>query len=158
MAMLKYLALFARECWLGYAVALGTVGAVSAASGLGPGSTQLANVSMLYLVAVLGVAAAFGSGPAVLASLLAFLSFNFLFVDPRYSFSVADPTEWIVLLGFLITAAVTGQLAAALRRRAEEARQREREAMMLYDLARLMSEIDLSRGLSAVAERLREAL
>src|SRR3972149_6322724 len=116
--------------------------------------THIANVSMLYLIAVLATAVAFGRGPAILASVAAFLTFEFFFVEPYYTFAVTDPEEWIALLVFLATAVITGQLAAYQRRRAEEARQREREAVVLYDIVRLMSGPDLGQALDAVAERL----
>ncbi len=113
---------------------------------------------MLYLIAVLAVAIWCGRIPAIIASVIAFLSFDFFFVEPVHKFTVSDPEEWVALLLFLVTAAVTGQLAAAQRLRAQEAQQREREALILYDVVRLMGEPDLDRALHAVAERLRQEL
>src|SRR5260370_32838574 len=92
-----------------------------------PKAAHTANISMLYLLVVIGTALRFGSRPAVLASLLAFLAFDWFFVQPLHRFTVNDPAEWLALLMFLVTATVTGQLTALLRQRAEEARQRERE-------------------------------
>jgi two-component system, OmpR family, sensor histidine kinase KdpD len=131
---------------------------VSLVIGFVLGQTHIANISMLYLVAVLATAVLFGSGPAVLASVAAFLIFNWFFVEPLHTFTVADPTEWIALLLFLATAAITGQLAASQIRRAEEAKQREREAVVLYDVARLVTEDDLRAALAAIADRLRNEL
>jgi len=68
---------------------------------------------------------------------------------------VSDPEEWVSLLFFLLTAMVTGQLAAGQRERAHEAQQREREAVVLYDVVRLLGEGNLDQVLGAVAERLR---
>src|SRR5439155_24051768 len=113
------------------------------------------NISMLYLIAVLATASAFGRGPAVLASVGAFLTFNWFFVEPRFTLVVSDPEEWVALLLFLLTAGITGQLAAGQRRGAQEARQREREAVVLYDIARLTAEPEIEPALHAVAERLR---
>ncbi len=149
---------YVRLHWRGYLAAVAAVALVSGVIGLVFAQVRIANLSMLYLTAVLAVAVAFGSGPAVLASVLAFLTFDFFFVTPRYTFTVADPEEWISLLLFLLIAIITGQLAADQRRRAQEARQREREAVVLYDVARIMSEPDLDQALSAVAERLRREL
>jgi two-component system sensor histidine kinase KdpD len=70
---------------------------------------------MLYLLVVLGLAGTIGWIPAVLAALLAFLAFNFFFVEPLHTLHVADPQELLALGILLITAMVTGQLAAALR-------------------------------------------
>jgi two-component system sensor histidine kinase KdpD len=118
-----------------------------------------ASISMLYLLAVLGTATVFGRGPAVAAAVLAVLAFNFFFVDPVHTFVVDDPNEWFNLLLLLATAIVTGSLAAELRRRADEAHQREREALALYALAQLIeAENDPGEALPAVAERLRAEL
>jgi two-component system sensor histidine kinase KdpD len=94
----------------------------------------------------------------VVASVAAFLTFDWFFVEPYHTFTVADPEEWISLLFFLLVATLTGQLAADQRRRAQEAAQREREAVVLYDVVRLMSEPDLEVAVATVAERLRDEL
>ncbi len=148
----------ARAGWLGYGVALGSVALVSVLIALVLGRMPIANVSMLYLIAVLAVAVAFGSWPAVVASVAAFLAFDFFFVEPFHTFTVADPEEWVSLLLFLITATVTGQLAAGQRRRAHEAEAREHEAVVLYDVMRLMAEPEVGQALRDVAERLRQEL
>ena len=142
----------------GYAAGLAAVLLVSLVIGFVLGQTHIANISMLYLIAVLVTAVLFGSGPAVVASVAAFLIFNWFFVEPLHTFTVADPTEWIALLLFLATAVITGQLAASQIRRAEEAKQREREAVVLYDVARLVTEDDLRAALASIADRLRNEL
>jgi len=143
---------------LGYAAALAAVAVVSLFIGLVLGQVNLANSSMLYLLAVMATAVAFGRGPAIFASFIAFLVFDWFFVQPIHQFRVSDPGEWISLLFFLLTATVTGQLAAGQRQRAQEAQQREREAVVLYDVVRLLGEGDLDHVLGAVAERLRREL
>jgi two-component system sensor histidine kinase KdpD len=65
-----------RAPWLGYVAALGAVALVSGAIGVILGRIHIANISMLYLIAVLATAIAFGRGPAVLASVAAFLTFD----------------------------------------------------------------------------------
>ncbi len=142
----------------GYAAALAAVALVSGCLGLLTDRVNTDNLSMLYLIPVLAVATAFGSGPAVLASMAAFLTFNWFFIQPLYTLNVADPQQWLALLLFLLTSVVTGQLAAGQRSRARQAQRRERDAMVLYDVARLMSEPDLSQALHAVAEKLRQEL
>jgi two-component system sensor histidine kinase KdpD len=113
---------------------------------------------MLYLVAVLVVAVAFGRGPAILASLLAFFTFDWFFVPPTHQLVVADAEELFSLGLFLLTAVVTGTLAARERARAQEARSREREATVLFEAALLMGEPDLGRALAGVTEHFRVAL
>src|SRR5262249_13865321 len=143
---------------LGYLAALGAVALVTALIALVVGRVPMANVSMFYLIAVLATAVVFGSGPAILASLAALLAFDWFFVDPLFSVTVAKPEEWVSLLLFLVTAVVTGQLAAGQRERAREAREHEREAVVLYDVVRLMSEPNLGQALTGVADRLRHEL
>jgi len=142
----------------GYAFALAAVALVSALIGVVLGGVPLANASMLYLLAVMATALAFGRGPAIFASGSAFLVFDFFFVAPVHQFTVSDPDEWLSLLLFLLTAIVTGQLAAGQRQRAREAQQREREAVVLYDVVRLLGEGHVDTALAAVAERLRGEL
>ena len=131
-----------RRCYLGYTAALAAVSVVSLLIGLVLGRVNLANSSMLYLFAVMATAVAFGRGPAVFASVVAFLVFDWFFVEPVHQFTVTDPEEWVSLVFFLLTATVTGQLAAGQRQRALEAQQRGREAVVLYDVVRLMSEAE----------------
>jgi two-component system sensor histidine kinase KdpD len=141
-----------------YVAAIAAVAVTTLLIGLEAGRAPLANISMLYLVAVLVVAVAFGRTAAILASLLAFLSFDWFFVPPTHQLVVANPEELFSLALFLLTAIVTGTLAARERARAQEAKHREREATLLYEAAFLMAEPDLERALSAVAEHLRAAL
>jgi two-component system, OmpR family, sensor histidine kinase KdpD len=154
----EWLARVRRQWPVGYLAALAAVAVVSGLVGQLVGHGNLANVSMLYLIAVLATAVGFGRGPAIFAALTAFLVFDWFFVQPVHQLTVSDPGEWISLLLFLLTAIVTGQLAAGQRQRAREAQQREREAVVLYDVVRLMGDADLEDALSAVAERVRREL
>lgn len=96
------------------------------------------NISILYLLVILALAGTVGRGPALFAALLAFLTFNYLFVPPVYTFAVREPGEWLALLIFLATALITGHLTASLRARAEEARAREQVTATLYELSRAL--------------------
>ncbi|HZT08867.1 MAG TPA: ATP-binding protein [Chloroflexota bacterium] len=142
----------------GYVSALVAVGIVTGAIGLASTQVHLANASMLYLIAVSALGIFFGKGPAVVASMAAFLAFDFFFIQPIHTLTVTDPEEWIALLVLLFTAVATGQLAAAQRQRAREAEAREREAIVLYDVGRTLSESDLDQALPAVSRRLRREL
>ena len=74
---------------------------------------QVANIALIYLLVVLLVATTIGRGPAILASALAFLGFNFFFVEPLHSFRVTDPQDNLRLLTFLVVAIIGSNLAAA---------------------------------------------
>lgn len=143
--------------WARYAAALLSVGAVTALiTALEP--LHLANASMLYLVVVLLAAVLVGRGPAIASAFFAFLATNFFLVEPRLTFAVADPEEWITLILLLLTAVITGQVAAGEERRAQEAEEHARAARLLYDVALLMAEPNLVRAVEAVAERVRTEL
>jgi two-component system, OmpR family, sensor histidine kinase KdpD len=150
--------LMKRIPWWQYVAALIGVALVSVVIELVLGVAHIANVSMLYLIVVLAAATLLGRGPAILASVAAFLTFDWLFTSPRHTFTVADPAEWVALILFLLTAVTASQLAAGQRRQAIEAQQREREAVVLYDVTRLLGDPDLKRALATVAERLRREL
>jgi two-component system sensor histidine kinase KdpD len=119
------------------------------------GTVHVTNISMLYLLVVLVAATRLGSGPAVLAAVSSFLAFDWFFVPPTHTFTVTEPGEWVSLLLFLVTAVITGELAADQRRRAHEAEQREREAVLLFDMLRLLGAAGVDTALAAAAERIR---
>src|SRR5712692_7124198 len=144
--------------WSGYVAALALTAIITGIVALIRMTVDVSNVSMLYLLAVLASAVLFGSGPAITASFAAFFAFNFFFVVPRYRFTVSEEEEWVALGLLLVTGIITGQLAAALRERARQAERREREAVVLYDVARLVAEPELEKALASVAERLRTEL
>ncbi len=150
--------MISQTAWTGYAVSLAFVAMVSLSIGLIVDSAHITNISMLYLLAVFLAAMTFGSGPAILAAITSFLTFNWFFVEPLHQFTISNPNEWVALLFFLLTALITGQLTAAVRWRALVAVQREREAWVLADVVRLLADGDLDHTLSAVAERLRYEL
>lgn len=88
--------------------------------------------ALAYLLAVLFIALFWGSGPALVASVVSVLCFNFFFLPPFYTLDVAHPENWIALFAFFTTALAVGQLSAREKRRAEEAERGEREIERLY--------------------------
>ena len=114
---------------------------------------RIPDISVIYLLAVLGLASTRGRYSAILASIVAFCSFDFFLVPPLFLFTVAKLEEWVALFIFLVTAVITGQLASALRRRAEQASQRESETRALYELLSATTrEESLERQLTIVAQ------
>ena len=141
-----------------YLLSLGLVGLFTGIVALVRALADVSNASMLYMLAVLASAVLFGSRPAIFAALASFVAFNFFFLHPRYTLTVADDEEWIALGLLLVSGMITGQLASLLRERAREAERRESEAIILYDVVRLMGEPDLRQALTDMAERLRSEL
>jgi two-component system, OmpR family, sensor histidine kinase KdpD len=90
--------------------------------------------ALSLLLVVLGISARWGLGEATAASLLAVLGFNYFFLPPVGTFTVADPQNWVALLAFLVTAVTASQLAERARRRAAEAEVRRLEIDRLYQL------------------------
>jgi two-component system, OmpR family, sensor histidine kinase KdpD len=100
---------------------------------------RIPNISIIYLLVVLTLASTRGRYAATLASLVAFLSFDFFLVPPLYVFTISRVEEWIALFIFLVTAILTSQLAVALRNQAKEARTREQQTRILYDLVNVIN-------------------
>ncbi|HEV8670011.1 MAG TPA: DUF4118 domain-containing protein [Candidatus Limnocylindria bacterium] len=142
----------------GYAAAFAAVVLVTIVIGAIEGRAHVANISMLYLMAVLGAATLLGRGPAIVASFASFIAFNWFFVEPIHTLSVGDPKEWFALVLFLVTAVITSQLAADQRERAHEAADRARDATLMFEIARVLGEPDLDTALAAVTEHLCQGL
>ncbi len=98
-----------------------------------------ANIVMVFLLAVVGVAIKFGRGPAVLASLLTVGMFDFFYVPPRFSFSVTDAQYLFTFGVMLVVALVIGQLTAGLKFQARVARLREERVRAMYAMSRDLS-------------------
>jgi K+-sensing histidine kinase KdpD len=95
--------------------------------------------STLYLIPVIISAVRWGIRAAVIAALASVAIFDFFFLTPFYSFSIAEPSEVVDLAMFLFVALVTGNLAAALRREADRLRRRERDVHNLHLLSRRLA-------------------
>ena len=147
-----------RHVAFSYIAALTAVAAMSLAIGAVRAIAPVGKVSTVYLVVVLFAATRLGRVPALLASVAAFLTYDFFFTTPYHELTISDPDEWVSLILFLITAVITGQVAANERARAEDARRREREAVLLFDVIRLMTHADVGAALEALAERVRSEL
>jgi two-component system sensor histidine kinase KdpD len=91
---------------------------------------------LLYLIAALYTAIAYGLGPSLFASLLGLLCFDFFFLLPYYTLYIADPADTVRLAAFGIVAFVVSNLAARLRRQAINADQRAKTSEDLYRLSR----------------------
>jgi two-component system sensor histidine kinase KdpD len=92
-------------------------------------------VALMFLVTVLLTSAYWGLRYAVVMAVAATAAFNFFFLPPVGTFTIADPQNWVALFAFLITALVASNLAERARREAEGAKQRRREVERLYGLS-----------------------
>jgi two-component system, OmpR family, sensor histidine kinase KdpD len=98
------------------------------------------SLGVLYLFAVLPVAALWGLWFAVPVSIVSMLAFNFFFLEPRHTLRLSNSENWVALAVYLATAISVSALAARARRRAAEAEQREREAALAAEISALLLE------------------
>jgi K+-sensing histidine kinase KdpD len=142
----------------GYLFAIVGVAAVTGA--LAPFNDRLSSstVALALLLIVLFAATGWGSRPAIFAALLGVVCFNFFFLPPLYTFTIADPQNWVALAAFLITALVAGELSARAKRRAEEAEASRREIERLYNEYRVAAERARQAEVFEQSEKLKSAL
>jgi K+-sensing histidine kinase KdpD len=151
-------AVFRGKTISGYVIAALGITVVSGALKLFGGSINATTVALALLLVVLFVATGFGSRPAIFTSLLAVVCFNFFYLPPIGTFTVADPHNWIALIAFLITAVTAGELSARARQRAEEAERSRQEVERLYrELQTSFEQASRAKALEQ-SERLKSAL
>jgi two-component system, OmpR family, sensor histidine kinase KdpD len=93
-------------------------------------------VALSLLLVVLIVAATSRLWTAVVTSVAALVCFNFFFIPPVGTLTIADPQNWVALLVFLAVSLVASNLSSVARARAEEAMARRDEVARLFDLSR----------------------
>ena len=93
-------------------------------------------VGFAYLVAILVVASSWGLVESLTASIAAVLCFNFFFLPPLLTLTVADPQNWVALFAFLATSIIASQLSARAKQRTYEAVARQQDMERLYTLSR----------------------
>jgi two-component system, OmpR family, sensor histidine kinase KdpD len=114
-------------------------------------------VALMFLVAVLLVSAYWGLRYALVLAVGATAAFNFFFLPPIGTFTIADPQNWVALFAFLITALVASNLAERARSDAEDAQQRRREVERLYGLSqRLLASENVLELLNALPSYVQE--
>jgi two-component system sensor histidine kinase KdpD len=92
-------------------------------------------VALTFLLAILTVAAAWGLRYAIPMSIVAALCFNFFFLPPVGTLTIADTQNWMALLAFFVTSIVTSNLSERTRRQTMEAQQRRQDVERLYSFS-----------------------
>ena len=111
---------------------------------------ELSNVAMVFLLGVVLVAMRFGRAPAALAAVMNVLSFDFFFVEPRFSFAISDIQYLLTFAIMLVIGLITGQLTSGLRFQARIAAHRETRVHTLFNLSRdLSSALQIEQVISA---------
>ncbi|WP_373413417.1 DUF4118 domain-containing protein [Ensifer aridi] len=121
------------------AIAAGTVISATVLGVLIESFIILQNISLLYLLAVLASATLAGYVAAIAAALFSVLAYNFFFIEPVGTFTVAEPHEVFALFVFLAAAFLAGGLASRIREQAKAARRRATATQALYDFSRKLS-------------------
>jgi two-component system sensor histidine kinase KdpD len=97
------------------------------------------NVDLVFLTAVVGVAVRYGLWPSLLASVASSLCYNFFFLPPIYTFTIADPTNIAAFIFFTIVAVVVSTVAARGRTQTVAAMERARATESLYSFSRKLA-------------------
>ena len=138
----------------GAGAGIAAVAVVTAAIELFARVVPVLSLGVLYVFAVLPIAVVWGTAFAVPVAIASMLAFNFFFLPPVYTLTLADRRNWFALAVYLTTAIVVGHLAARARRGRDEAAQREREAALLADIAsELLRGFELDDELESIAKR-----
>ena len=96
------------------------------------GTTEIV---MLYLLAVIATSYFLGYLAAIFAAIGSFLAINFFFIEPRYTFEVANPESWAALLGFLTVSVVVASLVKRLQNQTRQAENARRHAEFAREMA-----------------------
>ncbi|MFM9383358.1 DUF4118 domain-containing protein [Pseudomonas sp. UV AK001] len=141
--------------WFDYALALVATILASALAWAVSSVLPLPNISLVFLAAVLLVAVRSSLGPSLACAALSFLTYDFLFIPPNFSFAIQREEDVLTLLFFLLMAALTGNLAARQRRQLQALRDTQEETTELLDLSRkLTAATDRQAVVSAAAQHL----
>ncbi|WUR13999.1 DUF4118 domain-containing protein [[Empedobacter] haloabium] len=139
--------------WRRYLLAAAASGFVALAGWPLAGILEITNIAMLFLLAVLLVAVRLGRGPAVLSSFVGVAAFDYLFVQPTFSFAVSD-FQYLITFGvMLLVGLIASHLTAGLRFQARVASHREERARALYEYARELTGVLQTEQVCEITQR-----
>jgi two-component system sensor histidine kinase KdpD len=138
---------------------LGALASVTGVMAWVRGSLGTNHVVLAYLLVVLGASARGGRALGVTVAVIAFACFNYYFVQPYHTFTVAAPLDWLVLFAFLATSIVAAQLLDRAQADAADARRRTEEVDRLAALgAEALNAGRAEEALGTVADVIRTTL
>ena len=115
-------------------------------------------VALSFLLAILAVSAVWGMTVSVLMSVAAAVAFNYFFLPPVGTLTVADPQNWVALFAFLVTSITGSRLSSRIRREADIANRRRREIEHLYAFSqKLLGEGNVIQLLNAIPNHIVDA-
>jgi two-component system sensor histidine kinase KdpD len=95
-------------------------------------SVNQTTVALSFVLAILAVSTFWGFAVSAFMSVAAMLAFNYFFLPPVGTFTIADPQNWAALITFLAASLIASRLAARVRKEADEAQRRRNELERLY--------------------------
>ena len=122
-----------------YIAALLSVGAALGVAWLIRPWIGVESVDLVFLTAIIGVAVRFGLLPSLVASVAASLCYNFFFLPPIYTFTIADPTNVAAFVTFTVVAVIVSNIAARMRSQAGIAATRASTTEALYAFSRKLA-------------------
>ncbi|MGZ8697679.1 MAG: ATP-binding protein [Gaiellaceae bacterium] len=114
------------------------------------------SLGVLYVFAVLPISAVWGRGFGVVVAIASMLAFNFFFLPPLHTFTLADSRNWFALLVFVVTAIVVSELAARSRRQAGESALLAQIASSLLERGEVSGELERIGAEAAAALRVEQ--
>ena len=146
-----------RAPWHSYAMSAVVCGLTAALAAPLHSVLELANIAMLFLLAVVVVSVRYGFGPSVMASFINVAAFDFLHVSPRLSFSVSDVQYLLTFAVMLAVGLITATLTTGAKYQARVASLREQRVRALYEMARDLSGALMPEQIAAISQRFAES-
>ena len=145
--------ILARSRWgepMGYVVSLGLMALVTLAGVSIASLGNITNIALLYLLPVLVAASRYGLRAGLVTGLASSLAYNFFFIPPIYTFTIADPQNLITVLVLMGVAVLASQQAARVREQALLAQRNAGQNSALAGFARLLTGITRDAELGQV--------
>ena len=147
-----------NKIWLRYGAALLSVVLVTFLLEPFHEITNTATVALTFLLLILFIATFAGRNPALLASMAAMFCFNYFFLPPVRTFTIADSQNLVTWAAFMITAVTAGELSAYAKRRALEAEKQKEKIETLYKELQVVFEKASESEALRRSEKLKSAL
>jgi two-component system sensor histidine kinase KdpD len=139
--------------WQSYAMSVAICALVTVIAAPLHSVFDLANIAMLFLLAVVLVSVRYGLGPSVMASFINVASFDFFFVPPRFSFAVSDVQYVMTFAVMLAVGLITARLTTGLKYQARVAGRREQRVRALYEMSRDLSGALMPEQIAEISQR-----
>ena len=143
--------------WQSYAMSAAICGLVTLIAAPLHSVFELANIAMLFLLAVVLVSVRYGLGPSIMASFINVAAFDFFYVPPRFTFAVADAQYLLTFVVMLAVGLITAKLTTGLKFQARVANRREQRVRALYEMSRDLSGALMPEQIAEISQRFAES-